>query len=128
MIDLIVRTWSHTREKHETSSKIENFLFGVDLSVDAMERIIAWAKEYQWDLLVDKYKKPERSFIDSQRQAHLVASNKLWKELQREGYTSREQLNGVTFLFQSFRDNPELIDFEVAKQFLAELEKEPKAG
>ncbi|HEY9598675.1 MAG TPA: hypothetical protein V6D33_13495 [Cyanophyceae cyanobacterium] len=127
MINITVRTWSHTKEKHETASKVETFLFGLELPIEVMERILSWAKEYQRDLLINKYKQPSRSFMECQKQSYLVALNKLWKEIQREGYSSKEQLHGVSFLFQHYEDNPELIDFSVTKEFLSELEQEPKA-
>lgn len=125
---VVVRTWHSVKDNSEKGYGNKMFLEGVELPFEVVSRIADWAKSQQINLLTEKYKKPSLSFIESQCQDFLVSMNKLFKELQREGFNSEKQLLAIVFLFSRHGDNPELIDLQVATQFLSELEQESQSA
>jgi hypothetical protein len=123
-MQITVRTWHSVKDNSEKGYSNKMFLEKVELPESAVIRILQWAKEQQINLLIRKYKKSALTFKESQFQEHLVAMNKLFKQLQKEGLNSESERLAIGFLFGQHRDNPELIDLQVASQFLIELEQE----
>jgi hypothetical protein len=123
-MQITVRTWHSVKDNSEKGYSNKMFLEKVELPESAVIRILQWAKEQQINLLIRKYKKSALTFKKSQFQEHLVAMNKLFKQLQKEGLNSESERLAIGFLFGQHRDNPELIDLQVASQFLIELEQE----
>jgi hypothetical protein len=122
-MQITVRTWHSVKDNSEKGYSNKMFLEKVELPESAVIRILQWAKEQQINLLTRKYNKSALTFKESQFQEHLVAMNKLFKQLQKEGLNSENERLAIGFLFGQHRDNPELIDLQVASQFLAELEQ-----
>lgn len=123
-IKVLVRTWHKVPDR-----TIENVLKSVWLPISVIERVDAWAVEQQFNLLHRKYiDLPRRSDRMSPQWKELSRTmNKLWKEIQREGINSPDELLAVPFLFRCHEDNPEGINLAVTKQFLESLSQEVSA-
>ncbi len=124
-LKVVVRTWGHNREG------IYHLLKGVHYPLDVVQRIQQWAVDNQLNLLHKKYCERStepvfpngRSSNTPYTQESLDSSNKLWRELQQEGYNTEDDRHAITFLFGVYRDNPELINLVVTKEFLDSLEQ-----
>lgn len=123
-MQITVRTWHSVKDDSEKGYGNQVFLERVELSDDVIMRIMQWAKEQQVNLLTRKYKRAALSFVESQKQGHLVAMNKLYRQLQCEGFASEKERLAIGFLFGQYRDNPELIDLQVTSQFLEEIKQQ----
>lgn len=118
---ILVRTWHKVRVDGQSEFQEKNFLRSVELPDNVVAQILQWAKEQQINLLIRKYRKPTLNFIESQSQDHLVAMNRIFKQLQKDGLKSEDERLAIGFLFGQYRDNPELIDLQVASQFFADV-------
>lgn len=123
-MQITVRTWHSVKNDSEQGYGTQAFLERVELPDGVVMRIFQWAKDYQVGLLTRKYKRAALGFVESQKQEHLVAMNRLYKQLQGEGFASEKERLAISFLFGQYRDNPELIDLQVASQFLADIEQQ----
>ncbi|MCM0589280.1 MAG: hypothetical protein HEQ35_09520 [Gloeotrichia echinulata IR180] len=123
-MQITVRTWHSVKDNSEKGYGNKMFLEKVHLPENAVLRIMQWAKEHQVNLLNRKYKRTELNFKESQSQEYLVAMNKLFKQLQEEGLNSESERLAIGFLFGQHKDNPELINLEVASRFFGEIEQE----
>lgn len=123
-MQITVRTWHSVKDNSEKGYGNQMFLEKVELPENAVIRIFQWAKDYQIGLLIRKYKKPALSFMECQKQEYLVALNKLYKQLQREGLNSEKERLAIGFLFGLHQDNPEFVDLQITAQFLAELDQQ----
>lgn len=121
---ILVRTWHKVRVDGQKEFQEKNFLKSVELPDNAVEQILQWAKDYQTNLLIRKYKKPALTFSQSQSQDHLVAMNRIFRQLQEDGLNSEDERLAIGFLLGQYRDNPELIDLQVASRFFVEIEQE----
>lgn len=113
---IIVRTWNHT------PSGVNHILKTVNLPEFAVARIQQWATSQQKNLLHRKYIDLDKNEVSPQRKEANDELNKLWSELQEEGLRSEDERLAVNFLFSRYRDNPELIDLQVASEFWGQLE------
>lgn len=120
-IKVIVRTWYKVPDR-----TAEHVLKTVWLPVSVVERIEAWAAQQQINLLHRKYVDlPQKSAVMSPQWREVGnAMNTLWKEIQKEGIDSPDELLAVPFLFQRYEDNPEQINLAVTKQFLESLNQD----
>lgn len=123
-MQITVRTWHSVKNDSEQGYGTQTFLERIELPDGVVIRILQWAKDYQVSLLARKYKRAALGFVESQKQEHLVAMNRLYKQLQGEGFASEKERLAISFLFGQHRDNPELIDLQVASQFLADIEQQ----
>jgi uncharacterized protein YfdQ (DUF2303 family) len=119
-VKILVRTWRHT------PTGIENILKSVYLPHEVVDRLNQWAKENQRNLLFRKYLSPETMTPPVVTANHTF--NQLWKQLQKEGFNSADDLLAVSFIHMNWIDNPETIDWDVTAKFLEKLELEQKAG
>lgn len=128
---VVVRTWKHNRQG------IHHILKGVNYPLDVVRRIQQWAIDNQLNLLHAKYCERSsgspvfpngKSSEKPRTQDELNSSNKLWKELQREGYNTEDDRHAITFLFGQHRDNPELINLEVTADFLDSLSRQAESA
>jgi hypothetical protein len=117
-VKIIVRTWFHTPKG------IEHILKTVYLPKEVVDRLNQWAKENQTNLLFRKYLSPETMTPPVVEENYTF--NKLWKEIQREGFNSEDARHAVSFLHMNWTDNPEAIDWKVTENFFKKLEAHQK--
>ena len=124
-LKVVVRTWKHNRQG------VYHLLKGVHCPFHVVERIQQWAANNQLNLLHRKYcEHPSTPLLPGGKSAEapcsqvaLNALNQLWRDLQGEGFNTEDDRHAITFLFDMYQDNPELINLEVTQTFFAELDQ-----